>query len=102
SNILQSNKGEKMQPVKNCLVLGALALGVTFPAHAFGDHQTPATGKPIKLFNGKNLQGFDTFLEKHGLNQDPDKVFRVHDGMVHVSGAEFGYFITQKEYEQYY
>jgi len=89
-----------MQPVKNCLVIGALALAV-FPAYASGD-QNPATGKPIKLFNGKNLQGFDTFLEKHGLNQDPEKVFRVHGGMVHVSGAEFGYFITQKEYENYY
>ena len=91
-----------MQPVKNYLVLGAFILAVAFPAYASGDHQTPVTSKPIKLFNGKNLQRFDTFLEKHGLNQDPDKVFRVHNGMVHVSGAEFGYFITQKEYENYY
>lgn len=28
---------------------------------------------------------------------DPAKVFRVHDGMVHVSGSEYGYIIT-KEY----
>ena len=62
----------------------------------------PATEKPIKLFNGKNLKGFDTFLKEKGLNNDPDKVFQVHDGMVHVSGAEYGYFITQQEYDNYY
>ena len=28
------------------------------------------------LFNGKNFDGFDTLLERHGINNDPDKVFR--------------------------
>ena len=55
----------------------------------------------VALFNGRNLEGFDTFLREHGLNNDPDGVFRVHDGMVHVSGAEYGYFITQGEYGDY-
>jgi len=55
-----------------------------------------------RLFNGKNLDGFDTFLREKGLNNDPDKVFRVHDGMIHVSGTEYGYFITKKEYENYH
>jgi len=62
----------------------------------------PPTGKPIKLFNGKNLKGFDTFLKEKGLNNDPDKVFQVHDGMVHASGKEYGYFITQQEYDNYH
>ena len=62
----------------------------------------PPTGKPIQLFNGKNLEGFDTFLKTKGLNNDPEKVFQVENGVVHVSGAEYGYFITQKEYENYY
>jgi len=64
--------------------------------------EIPPTGKPIKLFNGKDLKGFDTFLRAKGLNQDPDKVFQARDGAVRVSGAEYGYFITQKEYENYY
>jgi hypothetical protein len=71
-------------------------------AFALAGTDRPATGKPIKLFNGKNLQGFDTFLRDKGLNSDPDKVFQVRNGMVHVSGTEYGYFITQQEYENYY
>lgn len=55
-----------------------------------------------RLFNGKSLEGFDTFLKEKGLNKDPDGVFRVQDGMVHVSGTEYGYFVTKNEYENYH
>jgi hypothetical protein len=55
-----------------------------------------------KLFNGKNLNGFYTYLQKHGKSNDPDQVFRVENGQVHVSGTEYGYFITEKEYENYH
>lgn len=77
------------------------ALGVLFFA-ALASAANPPLGPRIKLFNGKNLDGFYTFLEKKGKNQDPDHVFRVENGAVHVSGAEFGYFITEKEYQDYY
>jgi hypothetical protein len=60
-----------------------------------------APGKAIKLFNGKNLDGFYTYLRSKGKNQDPDKVFQVHDGMIHVSGSDFGYIATEAEYENY-
>jgi hypothetical protein len=90
-----------MLQIRNNILIGLLAASLAVPAHA-ADGKTPSTGKPVKLFNGKNLKGFDTFLEKQGLNQDPEKVFRVHDKMVHVSGTEYGYFITQREYENYY
>jgi hypothetical protein len=59
-------------------------------------------GPKVKLFNGRNLDGFYTYLDKHGKNNDPDHVFQVENGVVHVSGTEFGYFITEKEYENYY
>ena len=68
-------------------------------------HPLPAAdqkGGVIRLFNGKNLQGFDTFLEKQGENKDPDKVFQVHNGMLHISGAEYGYVITKEEYSNYH
>lgn len=48
---------------------------------------------PVRLFNGKNLDGFDTFLQSQGVNNDPEKVFQVHDGMVYISGREYGYII---------
>jgi hypothetical protein len=64
--------------------------------------QIPPHGKIKALFNGKNLKGFDTFLEKHGINRDPDKIFLVENDVLHISGAEMGGMVTQKEYENYY
>jgi hypothetical protein len=62
----------------------------------------PKYGPTIKLFDGKDLKGFDIFLTAHGLNSDPNGVFKVEDGAVHVSGTEMGYIITQQEYTNYY
>ncbi len=63
----------------------------------------------IHLFNGKDLTNFYTYLgppakgeKAYGKNNDPEKVFTVHDGMVHVSGKIFGGFITEKEYANYH
>ena len=56
----------------------------------------------VHLFNGKNLDGFDTFLKEKGLNQDPEGVFTVKDGVIRVSGVEYGYFVTKREYENYH
>lgn len=63
----------------------------------------PKLGKKIELFNGKNLDGFYTYLQKEGVNRDPSRVFLVENGQVHVSGAGgYGYFITENEYQNYY
>ena len=62
----------------------------------------PAHGPAIVLFDGKDLSQFDTFLRSAGLNSDPNHVFVVENGAVHVSGTEFGYFITKQEYKDYY
>jgi hypothetical protein len=63
----------------------------------------------MPLFNGKDLTNFYTWLgapqkgeKPYGKNNDPEKVFTVHDGMIHVSGKVFGAFITEKEYENYH
>jgi hypothetical protein len=58
--------------------------------------------EPIKLFNGKDLTGFYTYLAKYGKNNDPEKVFTVQDGAIRVSGKVFGCFVTEKEYENYH
>src|SRR5579864_2569562 len=57
--------------------------------------------KAIKLFNGKDLTNFYTFLKKYGKNNDPEKVFTVKDGMIRISGKVFGGLVTEKEYENY-
>jgi len=54
------------------------------------------------VFNGRDLTNFDTFLKEHGLNNDPDHVFLVENGVIHISGKEFGYVITKKEFANYY
>jgi hypothetical protein len=58
--------------------------------------------KLVKLFNGKDLTNFYTFLKGYGKNNDPKKVFTVQDGMIRVSGEVFGCFVTEQEYENYH
>jgi hypothetical protein len=83
-----------------CLLPAALAAAAALlaPARAFAVPE----GEGIQLFNGRNLEGFYTYLQSHGKNSDPDGIFTVHDGMVHVLGKEFGYICTDKEYENYH
>lgn len=57
--------------------------------------------KTIPLFNGKNLDGWYTFVKSKGKGNDPDKVFSVEDGVIRVSGTEFGCITTNEEYENY-
>ena len=55
----------------------------------------------IPLFNGKDFQGLYTFLKGRGVRREPDSVFRVADGMIHVSGEGSGYIATESEYRDY-
>ena len=57
--------------------------------------------KIIHLFNGKNLDGWYTFLQKSGRNNDPQKVFSVTKGMIHIGGEEWGCITTNNEYKNY-
>ncbi len=63
--------------------------------------EPPAPGKTVKLFNGKDFTGLYVFVKGHGKNNDPNHVFTVENGAIHVSGAEFGYVSTEKDYENY-
>src|SRR6267378_7362301 len=87
-------------PVRHLVRLfGSLALATV--AFATGS-KIPPHGTAIALFDGRDLANFDTFLKEHGLNNDPDHVFRVENGVIHVSGKEFGYLITKQEFANYY
>jgi hypothetical protein len=64
---------------------------------AFGWAQAkdiPKHGPAIVLFDGKDLSHFDTFIKSTGLNADPTHIFTVENGVIHVSGKEFGFIIT--------
>jgi hypothetical protein len=57
--------------------------------------------KTMNLFNGKNLDGWYTFLQNRGRDNDPKRVFTVHDGLIHISGEEWGCITTKEEYGNY-
>lgn len=57
--------------------------------------------KATSLFNGKNLKGWYTFVQKRGKNIDPKNVFTVVDQQIRISGEEWGCITTKKQYENY-
>lgn len=54
------------------------------------------------LFNGKDLNGWYSFLTTKGKNNDPEKVFTVDNGLLHISGKEFGYICTEKTFKDFH
>ncbi|WP_207506923.1 3-keto-disaccharide hydrolase [Telluribacter humicola] len=78
------------------------------------------TGSPVQaqsaaawqsLFNGKDFTGWGTYLVPSrsaadqtpiGLNKDPHGVFKVTDGMIHVSGQDWGGVFTEQSYGNYH
>jgi len=79
-------------PVATVLACTAVAL----PA----DPNPVAPTSTIPLFNGKDLSGLEVWLE-HTKRDDPKRVFRVTDGMVHITGDDAGYAATAKAYRDY-
>src|SRR5450432_4218636 len=60
------------------------------------------TKKMQPLFNGKNLDGWYSFLRTKGKNSDPEKVFLVENGLLHISGKEFGYICTEDTFKDFH
>ena len=54
--------------------------------------------KSIELFNGKNLDGWNFFLDDKSL--DPAQEFTVKDGVIHLSG-KLGYIYTPEVYSDF-
>lgn len=76
-------------------------------AVAVGAPDSASQAKSIALFNGKDLTGWHTFIRHPKAKEtvdprtDPKGVFKVEDGVIHVSGEEFGCLTTDDEYENY-
>lgn len=74
-------------------------------AHAQQRVERPALDadkyKMKSLFNGKNLKGWYTFLNTKGKDNDPENIFSVEKGLLHISGKEFGYMCTNKVYKNF-
>jgi hypothetical protein len=71
------------------LVLSALTLA---PARA---------AEPVALFDGKDMARWYTFLRDHGKDKDPNGTFSVKDGVLRISGQDWGGLTTRDEYANY-
>ena len=57
------------------------------------------------LLNDEDFQGWYTFLNEHGKNNDPGEVFTIDNGVIHVykhaengTSVPIGFFATETEY----
>jgi hypothetical protein len=88
-------------------VLAAIGTSCLAGLHAaLATEPRPSRGEspPVALFNGKDLSGWYTFMpRKDGSDprSDPKQVFRIEDGVLHVTGDGFGYVCTEQEFENY-
>ncbi|MBQ6340136.1 MAG: DUF1080 domain-containing protein [Kiritimatiellae bacterium] len=54
-----------------------------------------------ELFNGRDLTNWYTFIRGRGVDNDPKGVFTVTNGVIRVSGEEFGCLTTKEEFSDY-
>ncbi|HUJ61433.1 MAG TPA: DUF1080 domain-containing protein [Kofleriaceae bacterium] len=69
---------------------------------ACGDNQSGWT----PIFDGKTLDGWYSYLAVSGRDNDPNGIFQVEDGAIHILGVdlapgqfEYGYLATTRDYE---
>jgi hypothetical protein len=88
----------------------ALILAATAPASPAQEAEVPPfardrpairSGEPVLRFNGRDLAGFYTFTKGHGY-EDPQQVFTVRDGLLRVSGEDFGGLATGGSFSDYH
>lgn len=75
--------------------------GFTGCSDLFAASKMKTSKSRIHLFNGKDLNGWYSFLQGKGRNNDPNKVFTVQNGVIRISGEGFGCITTNKEYDNY-
>ena len=86
-----------MNSIKRLLITSALA---SF-AGLFIESTTQE--KFQSIFNGKDFNGWYSFVDGYEKNADPLKVFQVEpDGIIHVSGEKFGYLCTNNVYQNFH
>ncbi len=66
--------------------LGVLlaACMLSFPSAPAASAEKPESEGWVPLFNGKNLDGWYSYLDSSGKNKDPNGVFKVENGMIHI------------------
>jgi hypothetical protein len=87
------------------VVVSVFAVLCGAPSALSAGEQQPAPVTPkegvIRLFDGKSLNGFYAFL-RDTKYEDPRQVFRVTDGLLHITGDGLGCLTTKNEYRDYH
>ena len=76
-------------PVAFCL-LGAMLMGAR-PCDAAEPKE-----QVIHLLQGNDRTPFYSFLKDFGVDKDPDNVFSLTNGVLHISGQYYGYLATKE------
>ncbi len=79
-----------------------LTIALAAPAQSKGgknNKKTKPKGEKIMLFNGRDLSNWTFYLKDQSV--DPQKVFTVKNGVIHISGDPFGYMRTREVYSDY-
>jgi hypothetical protein len=94
-----------MNIIRTCafstIICSLLAAAVTAQDKRAERSAAIAPSERIVLFDGKTLGDCHTFL-KDTKREDPRGVFRVEDGLLHISGDGMGSVITNKPYRDYH
>ena len=78
-----------------------LCLALACPAPAADDSQPEKVTRAVKIFNGRDLDGWYTWL-REARYDDPSHVFSVVDGMLRISGEQWGGIATKRSYRDYH
>jgi Domain of Unknown Function (DUF1080) len=88
----------------NRYLIGSVLIAHCLLSRAYGlDEPVLDAVRPrevVPLFNGRDLAGLSTWL-KDTKRDDPRKVFRVTDGLLHITGDGDGYIATKSAYRDY-
>ena len=87
--------------MKNLFFAGIFAIVVSGCVSDPGETGPVVPAETIRLFNGRNLENWYVWIAGKGRDNDPAKVFKVEDGLLKISGREYGCITTDKEYRDY-
>lgn len=67
----------------------------------FGLVNRSMAGEPVVLFEGKDLNRWYSWLKDHGKDKDPNSNFSVKDGILRISGKDWGGLVSRDEFSNY-
>jgi hypothetical protein len=91
-----------MKPWMTRLVAGSAFVVAAGAALAVaGAARAQSQPKIERLFDGKTMKGWYSFVPGEGKNVDSLGIFKIEDGMFHASGQKFAFLSTDKDYDNY-